>query len=58
MQKRTETEMLSDFLGGISTMVDASSQMVHQFQNMKFVGMRDMLMLIKDDTIKLIKTIR
>lgn len=55
MQKRTETEMLSDFIGGISTMIDASTQLVHARLNPKFMAIRDMLNLIRDDTVKLLK---
>ena len=55
MQNRTQTEMLSDFLGGISTMIDASTQLIHVRMNPKFMALRDMLNMIKDDTIKLMK---
>ena len=55
MNKRTQTEMLSDFIGGISTMIDASSQMVHHRINPKFMAVRDMLNIIKDGAIKLLK---
>lgn len=55
MKIRTETEMLSDFIGGISTMIDASTQLVHARMNPKFIAIRDMLRLIHDDTVKLIK---
>ena len=55
MQKRTETEMLSDFVSGISTMIDASTQLIHARMNPKFMAVRDMLNMIKDDTIKLMK---
>ncbi len=53
--KRTQTEMLTDFMAGVSTMIDASSQMTHSRMNPKWMGIRDMLNIIKDDTIKLVK---
>jgi hypothetical protein len=53
--KRTETEMLSDFIGGISTMIDASTQIVHARMNPKFMAIRDMLNTIKDDVVNLMK---
>lgn len=53
--KRTRIEMLTDFMTGINTMIDAASQAVHQRQNVKFMALRDMLNLIKDDAVKLLK---
>jgi len=48
MAKRDEIQMLNDFMEGLNTMIDASGQMVHQFQNIKFMAIRDMLNIIKD----------
>lgn len=53
--KRNSIQMLNDFLEGLNTMIDAASQAVHQRQNVKFMAIRDMLNLIKDDAIKLLK---
>lgn len=53
--KRTRIQMLTDFMEGINTMIDASSQAIHQRQNMKFMAMRDMLNLIKDNAVSLLK---
>lgn len=36
-------------------MIDASSQLIHQFQNLKWIAVRDMLNMIKDDTVNMIK---
>jgi len=48
MANRTETQILAEFMGGMNAMIDASGQMVHQFQNIKWMAMRDMLNFIKD----------
>ncbi len=47
--------MLSDFLEGINTMIDACSQAIHQRQNIKFSAMRDYLHMIRDDATNLVK---
>ena len=47
--------MLSDFLEGINTMIDACSQAIHQRQNIKFSAMRDYLYMIRDDATNLVK---
>lgn len=48
MANRTETQILAEFMGGMNAMIDASGQMVHQFQNIKWMAMRDILNVIKD----------
>ena len=53
--KRTKIEMLTDFMTGLNTMIDASSQAIHQRQNIKFMDIRNMLNMIKDDAVNLIK---
>jgi hypothetical protein len=55
MIERTKVQMLNDFMEGINTMIDASSQMVHQRMNPKFMAIRDMLNLIRDDAKNLVK---
>ncbi len=55
MQKRTELDMLTDYLNGLNIMIDASSQLIHQFQNVKWIAIRDMLNIIKDSAVKEIK---
>lgn len=46
--KRTRIQMMGDFMEGLNTMTDASGQMVHQHQNVKWMAMRDMLHVIRD----------
>lgn len=36
-------------------MIDASSQLIHQRQNIKFMAIRDQLNLIKNGVVKYIK---
>jgi len=48
MKERTDLQILAEHMEGLSTMIDASSQMVHQFGNIKFMAVRDMLSIIKD----------
>lgn len=54
--ERTKMAMLNDFMTGVNDMIDASSQMAscHRL-NPKWMALRDMLHLIKDDTINYIK---
>lgn len=47
--KRGKIQILSDFMEGLNTAIDASSQMIHQRNNIKFMAMRDILNMIKDD---------
>lgn len=54
MIKRTELQMLGDYMEGLNTMIDASGQMIHQFGNIKFMALRDMLTIIKDKMTKAI----
>lgn len=53
--KRTKIQILGEFMQGLNTMIDASSQMVHQRQNPKWLAMRDMLNIIRDGTKQLVK---
>lgn len=53
--KRNKLQILNDYVEGINTMIDASSQMVHQRQNPKWMAIRDMLNTIKDGAVDLIK---
>lgn len=48
--KRTQIEMLSDFMTGLNTSIDACSQMVacHRLDP-KWIAMRDLLNVIKDN---------
>lgn len=48
MAKRTEIQMLADYMEGLNTMIDATSQMIHQFGNIKFMAFRDVLNIIKE----------
>lgn len=52
---RTKLQILSDFMEGLNGMIDASSQLIHQRQNPKWIAMRDMLNITKDGTVALIK---
>ena len=56
MIERSKIEMLSDFMAGCNTMIDASSQMVscHRL-NPKWIAIRDMLMIIRDGAKDLVK---
>jgi len=56
MMERSKIEMLSDFMQGINTMIDASSQMVscHRL-NPKWIAIRDMLYIIRDGAKGLVK---
>lgn len=58
MEKRTTTQMLADYMEGLNTMIDASSQLIHQFQNIKFIAVRDMLMLVKDQMVKALNKVK
>ena len=55
MQKRTDIEILIDFLEGINTAIGGVSQMIHHRANPKFIAMRDMLQVIFDRTKEMIK---
>ncbi len=55
MAKRSELEMLNDYLEGVNQMIDSASQMVHQFQSLKWVAVRDILNAIKDKQVNAIK---
>lgn len=48
MEKRGKIQILSEFMESLNTMIDASGQMVHQFENIKFMALRDMLNIVKD----------
>lgn len=48
MQKRSEIQMLADYMEGLNTMIDACGQLIHQFGNIKFMALRDMLTIIRD----------
>ena len=52
---RTKIQMLSDFMEGLNGMIDASGQMIHQRQNPKWMAMRDMLNIIKNGAVELVK---
>jgi hypothetical protein len=52
---RTKIEMLSDFMNGINIMSDACSQMVHSRQNPKFMALRDMLNIVRDNAADYVK---
>lgn len=56
MRERSKIEMLTDFMTGINTMIDASSQMVscHRL-NPKWIAIRDMLCIIRDGAKDLVK---
>lgn len=41
--------MLAEAMEGLNCMIDAASQMVHQFQNPKAMWLRDLLTLVKED---------
>lgn len=50
--KRTQIEILSDYMNGIQVMIDASSQMIHQKESpMKWIAIRDILHIIKKATV-------
>lgn len=49
MKKRGKIEILADFMTGLNCTIDASSQLIHQRNNIKFIAIRDMLNVIKDD---------
>lgn len=49
--KRTQVEILTDYVQGVNTMIDASSQMIHQFGNIKFMAVRDILQIVKKATV-------
>lgn len=48
MSKRGKIQILAEFMEGLNTMIDASGQLVHQNQNIKWMAMRDMLNLLRD----------
>lgn len=56
MIKRTKLEMLSDYMTGLNTMIDAAGQMVHQRCNPKWIAVRDILNLIKDRAEEMVKS--
>lgn len=49
--KRNHILILSDFMEGLNTMIDASGQMVHQFGNIKWMAVRDILNVIRDSKL-------
>ncbi len=56
MSKRGKIEILADFMQGLNRAIDASGQMAscHRL-NPKWLAMRDMLNLIKDDMGRMCK---
>ncbi len=55
MIKRTNIQMLTDFISGLNDAIDATSQMVHHRINPKFMGIRDMLNIIRDKAKKMLE---
>lgn len=53
--KRTNVEMLSDFLEGLNIAIGGVDQMVHARLNPKFMGIRDLLNIIRDKATKMVK---
>ena len=52
MEERSHFLVLAEFMEGLNMMTDASSQLIHQFQNPKFMAVRDMLNLMRDHISK------
>jgi hypothetical protein len=48
--KRTQIEILSDYIKGFNIMINASSQLVHQYGKIEFMNIRAWLELFKDAT--------
>lgn len=46
--KRDHVDMMIDFMDGTNMMIGASSQLIHQFNNPKWMAVRDMLNMIQD----------
>lgn len=55
MRKKTDIEILTDFLEGINIAIDGVSQLVHARINPKFIAMRDMLTIISDKAKQMVK---
>lgn len=54
-KRRSEVEIMIDFLDGVNTAIAGVSQMVHHRINPKFIAIRDMLNIIADKTKKMVK---
>jgi len=52
MEDRNHFIVLTQLMEGLNDMTDASSQLIHQFQNPKFMAVRDMLNMIRDHISK------
>lgn len=50
--KRSKIQMVTDFLEGLNHASDASTQLLHHYGNMKWMAVRDMLEIVKDDCMK------
>jgi hypothetical protein len=46
--KRGHIQILSEFIGGLNDATAAASQLVHHFNNPKWMAVRDMLNIIRD----------
>lgn len=55
MRKKTDIEMLSEFMEGINIAIAGCSQMVHARINPKFMAIRDMLNIVLDKTKQMVK---
>jgi len=49
--KRGHVQILSEFIEGLNDANGAASQLVHHFQNPKWMAIRDMLNIIRDSYI-------
>ncbi len=46
--KRTHIQIMSEFIEGLNTATDSTTQLVHSTRNPKWLAVRDMLNIIRD----------
>lgn len=51
--KRNKTLVLSEFIEGLNDANGAASQLIHHYQNPKWMAIRDILNFIRDGCIKM-----
>lgn len=55
---RSKTQMLAEFIEGLNLATAASGQLVHHFSNPKWMAVRDMLELVRDNSINMTLGVR
>ena len=48
MSEKTESQLLVEFMDGLSNAIGASSQIIHHHRDPRWMGLREMLSKVKD----------